>query len=108
MSASIYKASDYAECKCLKRTKMPPALIKPPCELTMSNRKEIEKWIREYYAASAFNKCEHQELPILSGEPMKILINDSKVKPLAVNTPARIPIAWEKKVMDDINHDVRL
>ena len=39
---------------------------------------------------------------------MKILIDDSKVKPLAVNTPARIPLAWEKKVKDDIDHNVRL
>ena len=39
---------------------------------------------------------------------MKILINDSKVKPLAVNTLARIPIAWEKKVKEDIDWIVRL
>ena len=67
VSALIHKASNYAECKCLKRIKTLPALIKPPCELTMSNRKEIEKWIQEYYAALAFNKCEHQELPVLGG-----------------------------------------
>ena len=106
ISASIYKSSDYAECGCLKRAETPAAPAKPPFELNMSNRKKIEQFILEYYAASAFNKCEHQELPVLTGPPMEILIDENMVKSRPVNMPATVALNWQKKVKDDIDRDV--
>ena len=108
ISASVYRGSDYDECGCLKRAETPQAPAAPPCELTMGNRKKIEQFILEYYAASVFNKCEHQKLPALSGPPMQILINKEMVKPAPVNTPAIVALSWQKRVKDDIDRDVRL
>ena len=108
VSMSENTGYDCATCGCLKRTETPEEPPKPPCALTMGNRKVIEKAIMDYYASSVFNKCEHQTLPKLEGEPMKIFVDETMVKPPAVNTLAKIPLAWEEKVKSDIARNVRL
>merc|ERR1712015_7865 len=54
------------------------------------------------------NKCEHQQLPVLSGDPMRIMIDQTRAKPLQVNKPATIPQSWEAQVQNDVDRDVRL
>ena len=98
----MYKGSDVADCGCLKRLAVPDPPMRPPCELKMENRKKLERSIVDYFARSVFNKCEDQQLPVLSGEPMQILIDQTHSKPPAANKLASIPRAWEKQVHDDI------
>ena len=58
-------------CRCPRRQ-----FVDPPQELpfppTDSNRKNLEDWIKEYYASSAFLSCKRQEMPCTEGPPMRI------------------------------------
>ena len=53
------KGRELAECGCLKRTPPPPPPEQPPCEMSPQNVPCIEKWLLDFYAASAFNTCAH-------------------------------------------------
>merc|ERR1712015_401059 len=108
MNKLMYKASDLADCGCLKRSVVPNQPVKPPYELKEENRKKLEQFILDYYAISVFNKCEHQQLPILSGEPMQILIDKTRPRPVPANKPSTVPQHWEIQVRNDVNRDVRL
>ena len=57
----------------------------------------MEQWIREQYAASAFNCCECQQLPAMHGPPVKIHIQEG-VTPVASHSPIPIPLHWHKEV----------
>ena len=85
ITRSIYKGSDIANRRCLRRSAVPDLPLKPPCEVKEENRKKLEKFILDYFANSAFKKCKHQQLPELSGEPMHILIDQTQAKLLAAN-----------------------
>ena len=55
------------------------------------NRGKLEQRIRDFYASSEFNVCEHQKLPIMSGEPRSLMV-DPTVQPKAVHNPVPIPV----------------
>ena len=82
-------------CSCPVRTE-PPEL---PTELPYAEHKtdELEQWIKDRYASSIFNICEHQALPLMTGEPLRLFM-DEIVKPHAVQTPANIPIHFREEV----------
>ena len=82
--------------------------MKPPCELKIENRKKLEQFILDYFASSVFNKCEHQQLPILSGEPMRTIIDKTHPRPVPANTPSTVTQHWEIQVKNDVDRDVRL
>ena len=91
ITRSIHKGLDISDCGCLRRTAVPEPPTKPPYELKMENRKKLEQFMLDYFASSAFNKCEHQQLPVLSGEPMHILIDPTHMKPPVANKRASNP-----------------
>ena len=97
-------------CECPKRSGEIPTLpTKLPQGLT-SNDKDIpalKQWLLDYYASTTFNVCEHQPLPLMSGEPLKLYI-DPDAKPVAVHKPAVVPIHWQDKVRADLERDVAL
>ena len=68
---------------------------------------KLEQRIKDRYASSTFNICEHQALPLMTGEPIRLFV-DEKVKPHAVNTPATIPIHFREEVKAQLDRDVRL
>ena len=97
-------------CECPKRTGEIPTLpTRLPQGLT-GNDKDIpalKQWLLDYYAATTFNVCEHQPLPLMTGEPLKLYI-DPEARPVAVHKPAVVPIHWQDKVFADLERDVAL
>ena len=68
---------------------------------------ELRKKIIKHYAASVFNRCTRQTLPLMKGEPLPIPVRRD-AKPVAAHTPVPIPLHWEDKVYRDIQRDVAL
>ena len=68
----------------------------------------MKQYILDRYAASAFNTCEHQPLPLMQNSPPLRLFVDENAKPVAVHTPAAVPIHWAEKVKAGLDQDVRL
>ena len=60
--------------QCPLRTATPkrPSVI--PFEPIPENREKLEKWLLDAFASSSFNACSYQELPSMTGEPMKIVL----------------------------------
>ena len=92
------------DCKCPVRVMAPDVPSELPLEPTPENVPRLEQWIRDYYAASAFNCCECQPLPDMHGPPVHIHIQDG-VKPIASHTPIPIPLHWQKKVKAGLDRD---
>ena len=94
-------------CKCPDR-QLPPAL---PTELpyppTERNRGKLQQWLVDYYSASTFNVCEHQPLPMMSGPPMRLMV-DPNAKPVAFHTPIPVPVHAQDEVKAGLDQDVRL
>ncbi len=96
-----------APCGCLLRQPppdRPPALPFTPTE---DNVDRLEKWIISHYASSAFNVCEHQPLPEMSGRPLTVHFRPEAV-PKAFHTPIPVPHHWKEAVKADLDRDVRL
>ena len=93
-------------CKCPKREKAPP-IPTLPYSATPENRHKIEAFLLDYYKSSSFNVCEHQQLPLMTGPPMTLMI-DPKAKPVAYHTPIPVPIHWQEEVKKGIDNDVAL
>ena len=68
----------------------PPDLPFPANE---ENRKKMEKFLKDFYAPSLFNKHQHQQ---------------KDLRPHAVFILAAVPLHWQEKVKEDIDHDVGL
>ena len=88
---------------------MPPTATPAlPCEPTEENLPIIKQFILDWFSSSAFNVCEHQSLPLMSdSEPLRLFV-DPAAKPIAIRTPAQVPLAWHNSVRDGLDRDVRL
>ena len=98
------------QCDCPKRTREPPPLPTTLPEGLSAEDKDVpalKQWLLEYYAATTFNVCEHQPLPMMACEPLKLFLNPD-AKPVAVHKPAVVPIHWQEKVHADLERDVAL
>ena len=95
-------------CSCPARTSPPPPPTSLPFPPTAKNREKLKAWIEEYYGSSAFNQCEHQQLPLMTDLPPLQLHADPKAKPVAVHQPVSIPIHWVEQVKAELDRDVRL
>ena len=95
------------ECHCPRREVTPPLPEKLPFPATEENRGKLEQWIHDYYASSALNNCEHQELEAMSGPPLDIIIEEGAV-PVAHHTPIPVAHHWKKEVKEGLDRDVRL
>ena len=51
--------------------------------------------------------CEHQPLPLMSGPPVKLMI-DKDAKPVARHSPISVPIYWQEEVKAGLDRDVQL
>ena len=91
-------------CDCPIRSVAPDPPTKIPFEPTSENIPRLETWIREKYAASAFNCCECQPLPKMHGPPLRIYMQEG-VKPIASHTPIPVPLHWHKKVKAGLDRD---
>ena len=98
------KKSD-CDCKCPERAPPPEPSDSLPFDPVPENIPKLEQWIRDRYAASAFNCCECQPLPKMHGPPLKIFLQDG-AKPVAAHSPIPIPIHWQKEVKAGLDRDV--
>ena len=90
-------------CSCPRRESVP----EPPVFDHNLSVSQLRRKIIQHYAASAFNKCTRQTLPLMRGEPLPIPVKKD-VKPVAVHTPVPVPLHWEEKVYKDLMRDVAL
>ena len=51
---------------------------------TEGNANSLEQWIKDYYASSAFNVCEHQALQARTGPQLNIRVKEG-AEPVAVH-----------------------
>ena len=97
-------------CNCPKRGQGVPPLptsIPPGLSATEQDVPRLKEWLLDYYGATTFNICEHQTLPMMSGEPLKLYV-DPDAKPIAAHRPAIVPIHWQEQVYNDLERDVKL
>ena len=87
----------------------PPIPTKLPEGLpaTTANTPALKQWLIDYYAASVFNTCDHQPLPMMKCELLELHV-DAEVKPIAVNKPGLVPIHWQEQVYQDLEQDVQI
>ena len=96
-----------SDCQCPKRELPPPLPTTLPYPATEENLDKLQTWLLNYYKSSTFNVCEHQTLPMMSGPPLRLLI-DPKATPVARHKPIPIPIHWQEDVYDGLDRDCRL
>ena len=94
-------------CDCPRREMPPHKPASLPFPATAENRSKLEQWLLKYYKSSTFNVCEHQPLPMMSGPPLRLMV-DPEAKPTAHHTPIPVPIHWQDEVKADLDRDVRL
>ena len=96
-----------AECGCRARTLAPGRPKSLPFAATSENVAQMNSWLRDRYASSAFNQCPHQELPNLEGPAMKMHVIPGQI-PVSLKTPATVPLHWQDKVREELERDVAL
>ncbi|GFO33256.1 enzymatic polyprotein [Plakobranchus ocellatus] len=94
-------------CHCPPCQTPPPLPTSLPFPATEENREKLERWLLDYYKSSTFNVCEHQELPMMSGPPMRLIIDDDAT-PITHHIPIPVPIHWQEQVKAGLDQDVRL
>ena len=67
----------------------------------------MEKYLLDYYAASAFNTCTHQPMPKMNTPPMRLMIDDNAI-PTVRHKPIPVPLHWQDEVKEAIDADVRM
>ena len=78
-----------------------------PMPATDENRAEIESWLKRRYRASTFNTCTHQTLSMMSGPPLRLMI-DKDATPVAQHSPIPVAVHWQDEVKAGLDEDVRL
>ena len=94
-------------CSCPQRAPPPEMPTSLPFPGTEENRHRLERFLLDHYAASSFNVCEHQPLPMMSGPPLSLTI-DPNATPKPCHTPITVPIHWQDEVKAGLDRDVRL
>ncbi|MCP3680923.1 MAG: hypothetical protein GY782_11975, partial [Gammaproteobacteria bacterium] len=95
------------DCSCPDRELPPDPPDQLPFPATPENRGRLEDWMRDRYAASSFNVCECQPLPMMHGEPLVIRVKEG-TQPKASHSPIPVPMHWRQKVKAQLDRDVKL
>ena len=95
-------------CSCPVRTLPPTDRAQLPCKPTVENLPIMKKYILQRYSSSAFNTCERQVLPLMESSPPLRLFVQPDAEPVAVHTPASVPLHWQEAVKGGLDRDVRL
>ena len=108
VTASTTESSNTPQpCKCPRHTLPPKQPTPPPFPICEENRARLEEHLLQVYASSAFNTCEHQPLPIMSGKPLRLMIAPDAT-PTAHHKPIPVPLHWQEEVKAGLDRDVRL
>ena len=98
------------QCNYPHRPKTPPPLVTAlPERFTGSDAEvpQLKEWLLNHYRSTAFNCCEHQPLPKMTGTPLRLNM-DPEAIPVAIHKPAMVPLHWKEQVKADLDRDVRL
>ncbi len=106
-SESQVDSTSVSECDCLKRMPPPPKPTQLPFPATRENRALLEKYLRDYYASSAFNTCTHQPMPKMNTLPMRLMIDPNAI-PKAHHKPIPVALHWQDEVKEALDADVRM
>ena len=72
-------------------------------------KEAVKDAIRKIFQSSAFNTCTTQKLPVMSGQPMKIAIDDKKVVlPVNIQKPYNVPVHCKEAVHQQLLESVRM
>ena len=105
--ARLPKDTRQRPCSCPTRAPPPDKPTNLPFPGTIDNRHKLERHLLDLYSASAFNVCEHQPLPMMSGPPLSLSI-DPTATPKPCHTPIPVPVHWQDEVKAGLDRDVRL
>ena len=94
-------------CDCPSRELPPPMPTQLPFPATEEHRADIQQYILDSYKSSTFNTCEHPPLPLMTGPPMKLMV-DTNATPVAHHTPVPVPLHWQDEIKSGLDQDVRL
>ena len=97
-------------CSCPRRQPEPPPMptsLPSGLSPTEDNVEALKEWLLVYYGSTTFNVCEHQPLPLMKCEPLRLHVDPNAV-PVAVHKPALVPIHWQDRVYADLERDVRI
>ena len=103
VTASMDSCEEYT-CSCPRHQQEPPPM---PTSLpnglspTEDNVEALKEWFIDYYDSTTFNVCEHQPLPLMKCEPLRLHADQNAV-PVAIHKPALILIHWQDPVYADL------
>ena len=100
-------ASITASCDCPTRKLPPQRPTQLPFQPTEENVPKLKQFLLDYYKTSTFNTCAHQPLPMMSGPPLKLMV-DQDATPVAYHNPIPVPLHFQDQVKADIDRDVAL
>ncbi|KAK3881922.1 hypothetical protein Pcinc_009186 [Petrolisthes cinctipes] len=106
-SCSDLSVAPPCTCSCTLRQPPPPPPTALPFPAVEAIREKLEKWLLEIYKSSTFNVCKHQQLPMMSSHPMRLLV-DPNAQPVAYHTPIPIPVHWQDDMKACLDQDVQL
>ena len=109
-SISLIETTGSSKCSCPIRDPNPPPMPKnlpPGLSATEKDVPALRQWLLDYYGATTFNTCEHQPLPMMNCEPLRLHV-DPNAKPVAFHKPALVPIHWQDQVFKDLERDVQI
>ena len=92
---------------CYLRALPPKRPEELPFPCIPQNNERMKQWLIDRFSASTFNKCPHQQLKGMTGPDIKIHI-DPNATPVAVRTPATVPVHWQDQVEKGLNDDIQL
>ena len=95
------------QCDCAVRSLPPGRPDALPFPFIPANNTKMRAWLVDRYSASTFNKCPHQQLKGMTGPDIRLHI-DYNAKPVAVHTPATVPLHWQGDVEQQIKDDIAL
>ena len=106
--ADATNSSNIADCGCPRRSLPPRKPTIMPFEVkSEGDVTRLKKWLLDLYKSSSFNTCTHQRLPMMTGPPLRLMIDES-VEPDPKNIPIPIPFYWMDAVKAGLDQDVRL
>ena len=78
------RTSGIAPCGCQVHRHPQGRPGKLPFAPVPENIPKMKEWLLKTFAASAFNKCPHQPLPLMSGDPNKISVDPNATPSLCI------------------------
>ena len=96
---------EIAPCGCPSRSTPPNLPSELPFEAERENIDKMRWWMQERYAASVFNKCTHQPIPLITLDPVKIHITPG-AKPVKARGTSSVPLHIREEVKKGLDQDV--